>query len=473
MIHQIRLHKTKNESNGEPIDKGYVSDLPDDLKFPDQFVGMLIKSKTGFLDEFYSEQTGTGDVIMDAVFDRNLAVEESLGITINVTAVEEVQSAVKLEAAGATGDYQVFVNMTNNGIGSVMAGDVQNIADLPNLDMEKKYWSQGFNDLASYGTDGAQYLICGAPSITLYRYLFVTIYNKEYFEQRGWENLYSVVDRGEWTFEYQSNLIKDTWLNTDDDPAQSEGDFYGFVSGDCVSVDPYLVASDIQIIEKNSDGEWEWNGDVEEPVVNMVEAIQNLYYHSNGAYIFETSTYDDTGLTFIIDKFAEKQAAMATTQLFGIERSIGKVSEIDFGIVPMPKMSVDDDYQSYVQDQVTSYGVIKSVTEDKYSLIGAFFDELAYQSYNIVVPEYYERTLSKKFMKDPESQDMLDQIYESIKFDFVGAFSAILSPAVRDQMRLVVASDGSTGVSSEFAKWGKSIKRTLNGTVNNKLDQLS
>ena len=102
-------------------------------------------------------------------------------------------------------------------------------------------------------------------------------------------------------------------------------------------------------------------------------------------------------------------------------------------------------------------------------MLGAFLDQLGYESYQKVVPEYYGRSLSYKFLQDEESQKMLDLIYETTEYDFVGAFSAILNPVIRDEMRTVVTSSADI-VGSSYAKWKRGMENTLDRKFNAMLD---
>lgn len=452
-------------------DLSYTAEIGD-VDFGGKAVSVLVYDKLGVKDEFYAEKGDTGDPVSDAVYSRNQALIEKLNIDLVYYLTNDVQTETSLEANTQAGTYHIFTNMTNCTIRNVFNGDAYDLSVIDNINFDKKYWSQGFRDIASYGTGDNQYLITGSPAITLYKYMYTTIFNKEEFDDRGWESLYDVVDRGEWTLEYQANLVKDSWADTDEETGPSEGDFYGLVTGDTVSVDPYLTACGLHIIKKDNEGKWYWDSTLKENVVNMVGVIRSLYYDVNGTYVFATATYDDTGLTYIIDKFADSEAAMATIMFMGLESAVGKMA-FDFGIVPMPKYSAEKNvpYRSYVQDQVTSIGVIKSVQEEDYERMGSYLELLGQYSYEMVIPEYYQRTLSKKFMTDATSRKMLDLISDSVEFDFVGAFSAILQVAVRDSLRVVVSGKGSN-VGSTFASWERQMNRSLDKLVNQKLENL-
>ena len=451
----------EDESN---VNRDYISDLASDVSFQGEDIRILGLDKAGVNDELKSEQSDSGNNVKDAVYARNRAIEDRLGITFviesNTDPMNTVDTTIK---AGGPDAYQIYADSTNNTVRSMVKGYFYDLSMVENLDVEKKYWTQGFRDIASYGIEDKQYLITGAPAISLYRYTFVTIFNRDYFDQAGWDDLYDTVNNMEWTLDYQFSLITDVHTELDSKTGISEGDFVGFITGDTVSIDPYLTACGIHMIQKNSSGRWEFVASTQERFATMVEKIQQLYYDSNGTYIFSSATKDDTGLTFIADKFAAQEGAMATVQLYALEQSIGKI-DFKYGIVPMPMFDTNQGrYYSYVQDQVTSFSILTCTPEADLPMLGAVLDLFAYESYNRVVPEYYERSLSYKFIQDVESQEMLDLIYESTEFDFVGAFSAVLPAVVRDDIRTVVANKRGNVVGSTFSRWSRSLATNKQG----------
>ena len=444
---------SEDESNQ---DLSYVSELPSSVKFNGETIRIVGLDKAGVDDELKSEKSNTGNNVNDAVYARNLAIEERLGIKFYIEEKADTDLTAVVDTtikAGGPDAYQICADGTYTAVRPMVKGYFYDLSMVENFDVEKKYWAQGFRDIASYGIENKQYLVTGAPALSLYRYTFVTIFNRDYFEQAGWEDLYDTVNNGDWTLDYQFSLITDVYTELDAKTGISEGDFVGFITGDTVSIDPYLTACGIHIIKKNSSGRWEFDGSTQERFASMVEKVQQIYYESNGAYVFSSATYDNTGLTFIADKFAAEEGAMATVQLYALEQSIGKI-DFKYGIVPMPMFDTNQDrYYSYVQDQVTSFGILTCTPESDLPMIGAVLDLFGYESYNRVVPEYYGRSLSYKFLKDEESQEMLDLIYETTEFDFAGAFSTALPSSVRDETRTVIANKRGNIVGSTFRKW--------------------
>lgn len=91
--------------------------------------------------------------------------------------------------------------------------------------------------------------------------------------------------------------------------------------------------------------------------------------------------------------------------------------EMDFGLIPLPK--VDDQQEKYATFIHGYYGsaVQIPVTNTNLEMTGKILEDMAYQSHLYVRPAYYESTLRGKYVRDEESLDMLDYIFEHQVFD--------------------------------------------------------
>ena len=208
-------------------------------------------------------------------------------------------------------------------------------------------------------------------------------------------------------------------MDSDGDSKASENDFYGFISGSYCSLDGYCAASNIHFSMRNENGERVYNAGVMEPMVEMADKVSKLF-NAPGTYVFEGRDLDYIGKYHIIDKFAKEEGLMATTRFLDIERRIGSLADVPYGIVPMPKLSTDqENYRTFVQDQVTSFGISASIgSEDRQAVLGAVMESIAYNSNKTVRPAYYDTSMSERFMQDPRSLEILDTMFEVLAFDY-------------------------------------------------------
>ncbi|MBR5123536.1 MAG: hypothetical protein IKU90_00265 [Clostridia bacterium] len=456
----------------ETMDPNYTCDLPD-LDYKGAPVGILYADVNNKGDELASEGLNQG-VVSDAVYERNIAVQEMLGVTFELAPETDVNTTMDLDIQGGLGDYDIIANGTYLSVQPAMEGKYINLTPLENIDTSKHYWTQGYNDMVTFTDEDMQFLASGPVAISMFRFMYLTLYNKTLFEDNKITDLYETVKAGEWTLDYQYSIVKDHYVDKDGNSKASEGDFYGFVTGDTISVDPYMVAADIHMIIKDKEtGDLAYNAEAISPLTDLCEKL-HLLYKDESTYVYKTATNDDVPTNNIINHFTDGNALMVTTLFLKMETNYDSLAPMSYGIATMPKFSKEQkNYYSYVQDQVTCFGISAVVgDEERQEMCAAVMEALAYHSYNLVRPAYYGTVLSERYMNDPQSKEVLDMIFDTLYFDFSSSCSNIITGCViRDQLRPILSGSSNRPVTSSTKGWERQVKRYLD-TYNDKLAQI-
>ena len=451
---------TQNE--GETADPNYTCDLPSDLNYKDATIGLLFADVNNRGDEFGAEELGHG-VVSDAVYERNVAVQEMLGVVLEMYPETDVNSVMDLDIQGGLGDYDLVANGTYMSVQPAMEGKYINLTPLENIDTTKHYWTQGYNDMVTFTDENMQFLASGPIAISMFRLMYLTLYNKTLFVDNQIPDLYETVKQGKWTLDYQYSIVKDHYVDKDGNAKASEGDFFGFVTGDTISVDPYMVASDIHMIIKDNDTrELAYNADALSNLSDLCDKVQ-LLYNDASTYVYKGAENDDVPVNKIIEHFTSNNALMVTTMFLKMETNFEDLAALTYGIAPMPKFSeMQKNYYSYVQDQVTCLGISSVVgDENRQEMLAAVLEAMAYHSYKLVRPAYYETALSERYMQDPQSKEVLDMIFDTLYFDFSSSCSNIFPGCViRDNLRPILSGSKNT-VSSSTRSWQRQIDRML------------
>ena len=457
------------------IDPNDMHDLPADLNYGGKEVSFLAEFTDMQEDEFYLEDdyTPTGELVPDAVYNRNKAVENQLNVKLVVKTRkgEYLNEVHKIDHSSGLAQYQIIADRTTNKGVLIIDNYYYNLKNFEHLNLDKNYWSSGFGDVVTFTKDAKQYLATGVVAVSLYRMMFATIYNQKALKTHGIEDPYQKIMDGEWTLDVQKAMIADTWQDKDGDGKKSEDDYFGFLSGVSTSMDPYLVASGVELIKKDPQT-YNWNYDEDELsyLVEVADKVQALTLDDN-TFCLEKDK-DHPSDRDIIDKFAEGDAVMATILFYGLEKGSGEIN-FDYGIAPIPKYSTEQkEYRTYVQDMVTSLGVNSAVkSEEDLEAIGATLEALAYHSTKWIEEAYFQKAMSSRFLKDPRSQAIVDIMYKSVAIDFCGMMSSCIEEfKLRDQLRPILSSDGS--VTTLLAKNKTVITRALSRTINKKANAL-
>lgn len=451
----------------------YASGLPDGLTFGDRKVTMVCRDMEGVRDEFYATKESKG-VIPEAVYGRNSAVEENLHVRLEMTMIADdstnthatIARKVEQEIMGGLCSYQIVTAPNYTVAPGTLEGYYLDLNRLNWMDTEKYYWSQGYNEVASVGQ--AQYTATGMAALSLYRFMYVTVYNNRVFEANGLENLFDAVNENRWTMEYQYELASGLYSDLNNIGERDAEDAYGFLSGARTSVDSYWVSCRSWVIGKDDDNFYTYTANAER-LSGMVDKVLKLYYRCDGSYIIPYGQ-DNTDNAEIVKVFSRGNTAMANMKIYAIENGLQKL-DFEFSIVPLPKYDeLQQSYYTNVQDQVTVLAVPRTVAADDREMIGAVTESLAYEGYRHIYPAYFESTLPHRYLKNPQSAEMLRLIYESSNFVMVyqGLATEVgWTTLVRNMIR-----DKANTVSSALAGAEEGIPEALN-KINGKFRELA
>lgn len=374
-------------------------------------------------DELFVQELNS-EPVNDAVFKRNLNVEERLACEISVVQhignagtglTDEVANEVANMVASGAKDYHIVANASYTSMSLAIQGRMTNLAGSQYIDLDKNYWAQGYNEALSY--KDTQYFVTGPMSLSYYRYMFVTLFNKQMIEDINLSaSLYEVVANEEWTIAYMQSVAELFYQDLNGSGSRDFDDQYGF----CVRVghtssmmDGYWEGTDVSVLTKNEDGEYDYGLDGQR-MSDSIEAVLTLL-DSSGTFV---GGEDDSD---ILEKFASDEVALINYRLIGVEDPILRNMKNDYGILPMPKLNKEQPYQTHVQAEVLLYGV-PSTCYDQIDDLGIFLEGFASESYNTVKPAYYEIALTGKYAKDPQSVEMLDRVVHSVDIDPINLY---------------------------------------------------
>lgn len=440
------------QSNNKPSSsEKKIGNLDPNINLNEDEITILSRGHSAFADEVSVESSG-GDPIDEAIFTRNTDVERILNCTIkNVKAVETGVGS------GETGDYAVITELKKTrgpdcpydilstsaytAFENTSEGLCVNLNDVAHIDLSQDYWAPYFNESASIGN--AQYFATGSISLSLRRMIFVNFFNTKITAERNIEDLYTVVDDGRWTLDYQAEILDGVYGNLDGVTGATEGDFYGLVTNSHICVDPYWTACDVDILVKNSDDFFDLSPETEK-LDAILKKLKDVYKTSH-TYAFKGES-GDVDQDKIRAKFTNEEAMMATLRLVEVEAEDFRNME-NYGIIPIPKFDeAQTEYYSHAHDQFAVYGIVNKEGATNIDDLGAVLECLAIESERTVKDAYFEIALKGKYSKDKQSWDMLDMIAKNLKIDG-GLLYTIKLNDITQKLRNVIR-DGSPTISS-------------------------
>ena len=447
--------------------------LPDGLNYGNADITIISRYREGWTSGEIAVEEIISEPVNDAVFERNKATEERLGVKI--VSIEEndndpgvVVNKVANAVKAGTDEYDIMAAACYMAVNESLGGTFANLRNTEYLDFEMPWWSQGFNEVVEY--HGAQYAVSGDMVLSLYRFAFVTIFNKFLFTESNQPFLYDYVENGTWTLDKQIQLVPVFERDNGNGLQDTEGDIYGLVSNDYISVDPYWSSCMVDIIKKNGDGDYEMVFDSAK-LFDVCEKTMKLFFGcGNATYNVKHYGLDDEQ-NDIREMFANGYAAMSTVRILELEAGSIRNMEQEFGVVPMPKFDeAQKQYRTLLHDQFTVMCVPTTVKGEDLNMVSAVMESLASASYKTVRPAYYETTLRTKIAQDPQSAEMFDVIIDNVYIDAGIIYTNALS-SFHDKFRQIMGS-GQNTVTSQYKSLTRSATRALERMVT-KLDKIT
>ena len=435
-----------------------TDNLPDDLDYGGDEIVFISRDRLGWYDREILVDGLTGEPINDAVFERNKAVEARLNVKItNVPDKDEPCSEVELAVNAGTHEYDIMSAACFVTLGQTPRGIYANLRELEYIDFDQPWWSQGLNEATLY--KGTQYVLTGSMLLSIYRFAYATVFNQKLFDDAGQKYLYEYVEDGTWTLDKQISLVPLFHRDNGNSVQDQQGDIYGYISTQHISVDPYWSSCEVDILSRDEDGEFEIVFDSGK-LHGVAEKVLALYYGTDGAsYILDTYGSDEH-MDGCCDMFAEGYGAMATIRVMGMERENFRNMTDKFGVVPMPKFDEQQkEYHTMLHDRFSVVAVPTTAGEERLEELGAVLEALSFTGYKVVKPVYYEETLRTKIVHDPQSSEMMELIINSLTTDS-GIFYTDALEGFQNPFRAIILSKQNT-VTSEYKKQLKRLNTKL------------
>ena len=402
-------------------DKYAVGDNIGDIDLGARAIKIAQPGQTNYMSEVKVERL-TGDVVSDAIFKRNAAVEKRLNCKIdNVvkTSAYQINEALEKDVMnGIDPGFELILGTSYIVTQPYTKGVYVDLNEVKNLDLSQPYWSQLINETCEIG--GVQYLATGAVSLTYYKCTHVNVLNERILGETTGEvpDVIGMVKDGKWTIENTTALAKQYYVDYGD-PGRSDDDISGYITDTSMSVDAYLSSGQIQILKKGEDGYYSYQFDN----VRAQEVLDDL------AVLFGDDAIDcnfPDAINDKIKKFASGGALMAGLDLIDLETQSIKDMEDDYVILPTAKWSEDQDYYSGITDTFSLMGMVATVTGDEVGEVGAFMEVLASESYSIVTKSYFETVLRGRYSENNDRWEILEMITDNVTMDASQLFTITL-----------------------------------------------
>ncbi len=361
--------------------------------------------------------------VINAFYRRNQFIKDNYGIDINVVTPEsgnDVIQMLRTDMQSGNNEYQAIINPIHGIAPLASDGLLTDFNSLTNgyIRLNETHWDQAL--IKDVVINDKVFFLNGDALVQDDESTWVMFFNKDLIEQHSLENPYELVYNNQWTIDKMYEMLKNVELTHGTvksyDPAV--GDQWGMV---VQSYDFYqfMMGCDQRMIDNT--------GDV--PVLR-IEEQENVTTFTNIAnwFIFDSQNIGvadyhgrwDSGV------YGQETQIFANGNALFMPNSIGTVggqnireSEINYGLLPMPKRS---DLQENYTSGINAYScdvicVPMTNVGEKLDATCYALEAMAFFGKQLVTPEYYDRTLAHKRLKDDDSVEMLNIIFGNRIYD--------------------------------------------------------
>lgn len=389
----------------------WLDSLPETLDFGGETVTVHVRGDDNSKMEMYVESE-TGDVLNDAIYQRNIEVAERLNIDLQayVGAGWESYSPelTKIRASIAAGDnaWQAIAGWGIYTAPMMLENCFLDLNEVEYLDFSKPWWNRATVE----GCEIAGHLFVTTGDIsfnTLLADSYVMFINDTLAESFDMPSVPDLVRNGTWTVDKLAEIVRDIEVDLNGDGKMDEMDRYGFVPDLYNSADSFYTSSDIHQIVME-DGVPVFRSE-EARLVTMMDKLYPLYLESgNGSFM-----QSDTGLQ--VNMFINGQAVIIPRELTMAMNECRDMEDA-YTIVPFPKL--DEAQESYV---TASYNgaALWSIPSDNPNpaVTGAVMEALAAESYQNITPVLFETCLQSKYARNEDTIEMLNIIRDTSYVD--------------------------------------------------------
>ena len=433
----------------EPSRENTPDNLPDDLDFGGATVNIIYM---GSEDSTHYDALGeaSGDIVYDAVYNRNISVEERLNVKLNWIAGsgdwDGYPSDIKKAMTAGVSDYDIVMMENSRLFEQSLSGYWRDLIDAEYLDYDQPWW---YSAMMSDGAidNNHRYFITGDVGLTTLQGASAIYFNKGMFENYfgDYNALYTTVTDGKWTHDVLAEYCRAVYSDLDGSTTVNAADQFGFAYPQW-GVPNYLsMSTGLSFITRDADGlpVLDMNNELS---IKWAETLANLLYADNMAW--DTTGGDDQHTMF------KKNQTLFDIGMLSTANGLRDLT-FEYGLIPHPKLTESLDYMSgagVVNGEGAAIPV--SALTDNFERSCAVLEALCAESYRTVAPTWYETALKIKYVATDTDAQMVDLIYSRI----TGPFIMMADKAIGIGSIFTNVCYGNGGKADFASYWGKNEK---------------
>ncbi len=294
----------------------------------------------------------SGSVASDAAIERNIAVEQLLGVKLEFTQANipypELSSHIRTLLSAGDDEFDLIINKLFPLVDLSIEGHFLNtLSPECEFDFSRSYWYEDYMSELRL-IDDRQYFLAGDYFIDILRSANALMYNRDMYHdffRADPDEVYTWVRNHEWTLEKLTEMTADLYLDANSNGEIDEGDRFGMAMGGYWGpVIPFVISSNPTFITREEDGTPVMALTGDQRASDLVEQLRalNQSFGFRGDLISAANTQQNfvNGLALVSD----------VVSFGGLENTFVRDMEDDVGVIPYPILYAGDEYVTCTGD---------------------------------------------------------------------------------------------------------------------------
>jgi len=403
------------DDTGEPATERIMPDVPDDRDFGGhEFI--VLTNGTAYNSYWYSKdiyaEEENGDAINDAVYARNRVIEAKYNISIkDAPSGSQYNEARRSITSGDNRFDMHTVPLQGAAAQLAQEGLLMDLKEVPYIDLDKPWWDRRAYEQLSIGNKlmftVSDLLIMDKDSILAY------LFNKDMVKEYALEDPYQLVRDGKWTIDKMWDMARSVTRDLNGDGVMDDSDQYGFI-GQSHTMQGNIIGAGQALITKDEN---------DLPMINvmhplLIEAYAKwieIFNDRNNTFVASDWERNHSDIwEYMLNVQAEGRGLFQFTHMDRITLLRGY--DFNFGILPNTKLHESQERYHNAVNGYCSTSISIPITADP-ERTGIILEAWTAESYYTLRSAYYEVSLKTKFLRDDESEEMLDLIFDSRVYD--------------------------------------------------------
>ncbi len=353
-----------------------------------------------------------GDPMNVKLYERDMTFNSVYGITIeyfsNTAGSKAVSNSVlsgsylaDIIYGRASGDRLMTLAQTD------CLGDMKSNSC---LDFTQPWWGNFISE--SLTVNDRLFFTSGDILPTFYQSVGCFFYNIDLGANFGIDknSLAQNVKDGKFTWEYMTQLVKNTDANlNDDDILSADIDRFGLVTYNVYNhTNMWAIGAGLKLAQQDSSGEWLVDFESSGVVSTLAELAKYVGYTEMG------KNGDDSIMQTTFKSGRAIFAEHFTESAFSTLRDM----QNDYLMLPVPKLyETQDSYRCMVNSYVNCFvGILNNCADE--TVTGALLESMAYYGYHDIRPVAYEEFLKAALARDEAARELIDIIFDTAYIDY-------------------------------------------------------